>query len=804
MKSGNFIKNSPGSYHIKNVNIEGNYQYNLVGKNILVCLDQYGIVKIQANPLSDIVFVRREYCENHSKWLNFIVNDNKVYSTFNAPSLNRPINGYINFYSNKAKYVLEFENFISETLIYVDNNKQTVVMELSITSKKDNNNFDVYGAIYPFMNYPDASSWDPPTWYARVSTSIYDDNLCFYHRLMNANGIKEKRRNIGIYFSSDCLVGGEYFFERFIGHGNFYYPDAVYKNENLQPLAHFNTRFDNLNKNNSICGFQSVYSGKYTFTLNKNESKTIKQVISLLDNKNGNKPTQKEFLEPLNYFNNNVKETILKNSEEYFNNLFTNNQIKTPNKNFDYYLNYFIPLQLDWVKMLDRGWPTGMKGTRDLANDYMGILYLNPTACKKELLHLFSLLKLNGWFPRQIGENKNSKHDMRNYVDGGVFALEFLYEYLVYTRDFKILNEKVDFLDSDNETSLLDHVFKIFDYYANNIGSLNLIKIYEGDWFDGLNKAGLKGIGQSVTVSCQFIMAYKYFKEVFNYLKIDGILKYESIAIKMEKSLRDNAFNECGYFNGLYNDDEKWIFSNNDPDGKKRIYCVPNAFSIFSGVCKKENYSLIVSNLLALKSSDGYKLFKPAFTKEILNVGRVASGDVVVGLNGNSTVYNHGSQGFLLRALLSIHKEKEALEVLNYLLPYNQKYHNEKLTKSAPYAITNCYQDVYPYKHRTTFLFLTGTVAIAYRSIINYMFGIRPVIDGLIVDPCLDESLLPCSINYKFNDKNITVNYKKGLKREVRANEQKISVRKDILLDKDVYFIPIDKINENLIIDVCL
>ena len=120
----------------------------------------------------------------------------------------------------------------------------------------------------------------------------------------------------------------------------------------------------------------------------------------------------------------------------------------------------------------------------------------------------------------------------------------------------------------------------------------------------------------------------------------------ERAAERAAESVRKYAFNKAGFFSGLKNDEGKWIFSDADPDGEARMYAVPNAFAVFSKVAGKKQRESVLKNFRRLKTDIGYKLFLPSFRGDVSNVGRIACGDVAEGLLGNSTVYNHGSQGF--------------------------------------------------------------------------------------------------------------------------------------------------------------
>ena len=95
-------------------------------------------------------------------------------------------------------------------------------------------------------------------------------------------------------------------------------------------------------------------------------------------------------------------------------------QVETPDAALNRYLNEWVPLQLRWVGLLDRGWPTSMRGTRDASQDYSGITSIDPDAGLQMLRELFACQRRDGSFPRQVSTaGPDGAHDLRDYVDSG-------------------------------------------------------------------------------------------------------------------------------------------------------------------------------------------------------------------------------------------------------------------------------------------------------------------------------------------------------------------------------------------------
>jgi cellobiose phosphorylase len=230
----------------------------------------------------------------------------------------------------------------------------------------------------------------------------------------------------------------------------------------------------------------------------------------------------------------------------------------------------------------------------------MGIVPLYPDWARKVIIELFEHQRTNGWMPRQVSTiSREAPHDMRYFSDGGAFLLELIHIYLTYTRDYALLDEKVWWLDSDQESTVLEHVFKTTQYYLDpiNIGEHGLCKVWHGDWWDVMDKIGLEGRGETVTVTGQMVLNLKNLADMLDWLATKDT-KYEqylplkdtylTAREKFINAMQTHAYNKLGFFNGYFNDNGKWLLSDNDPDGRERLYLVSNSWAIIGGCCTEE------------------------------------------------------------------------------------------------------------------------------------------------------------------------------------------------------------------------
>ena len=437
--------------------------------------------------------------------------------------------------------------------------------------------------------------------------------------------------------------------------------------------------------------------------------------------------------------------------------LLTRAEIRTPDPAFTRYVNEYLSLQQQLV--LRRGWPSNMRGVRDTAQDYTGVAAWYPAEVRAVIFEILETERTDGWFVRQYStDGRQGKHDQRPYVDSGLWVWELVYEYVCQTRDFGVLRETVPFLDSEERTTVLDHLGRLLGYYTNpaNIGEHGLCKILEGDWNDSANRAGLEGRGESVMVTCHAMHCLRQAAGLKRHLgevegrtsKVEGQRSNgeglpeaeacEKAADGFRAQLRRHALNKLGYLNGLFSDSGCWFFSDHDPDGQTRFNVPVNAFGILAGVFEKAELPALLMRLRGIRTPHGYPLFTPALGHPPVDgLGRIGSGDLPPGLGENGTCYNHGCHGFLARALAVIGEGDLCLDVMQFLFPYDQERHPVAAARSAPYAIVNVYKGAPGREGEGGDTFFSGTIAVAVRNVYQSMLGAQAEPGGLRFRPCL-------------------------------------------------------------------
>lgn len=805
-KYGQFDLSRPATYIIHDLGMETSWEYIFQNREILLRLDQYGPVAAQAYPPGDIMLFKREKDDKYSKWLVWIkgdcVNRGIPFNNFCRPAIGPgadegPENLKITFQPHMAKYSYEIDGLEVNTTFFVPRKGTDIVMKFRITSHREEvAELSVTPAMLPYVNPAQLAPWDRPEWYVKTGAGM-EKELVFWSQLWNPQAVPGSRRAATLWSSRENMQSFDVSAEKFCSSTDFNHPCSLYR-EHLRLGRECLESYGVHGEENTVCGYPSVYAAQYKISLNPGESREITQVLSFL-------PLNEEYLlpdlaaasRPLKYFDRQVFDTEVEVQRRFYEGLCGKWGIRTQDRFFDHYINTWLPLQMYWTASLDRGWPTGMRGSRDCANDFMGELFFDSGWAKKILLLLLECEREDGWIPRQIGTaGRTGRHDLREFVDAGAFALEFVYEYLCFTGDADILSERVQWLGDGPKSSVWEHCLRILSYYTDleNIGEHGLCKIRGGDWLDAVNNAGLKGRGESVMVTAQVILAMDYVQEIAaSYaLSIPDPQKISDARDQFEAALNREAYNQSGFYSGVFTDNGEWLFSHKDPDGECRPYICANAYAIVCGAADTRQRESILEHFGRLKSESGYRLFAPALGKKPVScAGRLGSGDAFGGLFENASPYNHGSHGFLGRSFSVMGRGEELYEALQYLLPFDQQKHNTVQAMTPPYAIVNCWQDIPLFKGRGGMTFLTGSIAMAIRLTYQWMFGIRPGLEGLIIDPCLSESMTGAEVSFSIRNKKILLHISGQEDSRVRINGMPYSYEKYLKRERrNAVFIP--------------
>lgn len=806
---GRFTGEKSG-FRTEKYHLEEPWGYIFATPLMLLRVDQRGPVYAQLAPPGGTVLFRRERHQSVPSCFTWIkTGEARAFTNFYHPVVGftpheEPQEFFCEYTPARALYHVMQDSMLCETEIFVPEDEAAVVISHTATNRGAiPREVELLPVMRPHLAAASLAPWDVPALYQRVGYSNERGHV-FCLDLRSPAGVPELREHAFMLADIPAPDAVYVDYDSFVGGGTFENPEALYAGRSpVDPTKHY--RFGDYSPANSANGKQGIAAFRKKLRLEPGESFSFTLVTGSVQT-GGRCPSLEELIRFERYLDGSARSRAVNESSNRIEDLISRREIATPDRALDRYVNEWLPLQLNWVRILDRGWPTGMRGVRDTAQDMTALIPLDPTTSRKTILDLFSIQRSDGWFPRQYSiRGRHGQHDLRQYVDGGVWVWELLYDYLCFTRDFDLLRARVPYLDSDEDEPVLGHALSLLEYYLKeeDLGEHGLCLIRQGDWNDSLNRAGLEGRGESVTVSCQLVLALKQAAHLLDFLggshaprDLESRARlFRERADDLRENILAHALNDEGYLNGIFTDNGEWVFSPRDPDGRSRVNVPVNSFGIISGVLSGDSLRRVVQMLKGLKQRDGWPLFYPPIgDPPIAKLGRIGEGDLAPGLGENGAVYNHGSHGFLGRAAAAAGDGDLLIEILRCMLPYDQTSHPVERSKTAPYAMVNHWKTAPGLEGRGGDCFLTGSVSTAIRNVYNGLFGVKPSLDGLALDPSLPQDWAKASARFSYLGAHVELVYTRSGavgSPSVTFNGTEItSRRKDLVLDRECVVVP--------------
>lgn len=432
-------------------------------------------------------------------------------------------------------------------------------------------------------------------------------------------------------------------------------------------------------------------------------------------------------------------------------------QVSTPNEGMNTELNIWNLYQSEINVMFSRftsfievGGRTGL-GYRDTAQDAMMVPHSNPEKCRSRLVELTQALTSSGyglhlfeprWFQPE-GKEQSFKsptviptpdksqivHGLKDAcADDALWLVSSIVQYVKETGEFGFVDEVVTYADG-GEGTVYEHMKKILDFSAREVGKTGICKGLRADWNDCLNLGG----GESAMVSFLHYWAIGNFVSLAERLgRQEDAAHYCAMAEKVKAVCETVLWDGKWYIRGITADGRK-IGTQQDTEG--RVHMESNTWAVLSGVADRTH------GIAAMDSVDEYlyteyglMLNAPCFHTVDDSIGFVTR--VYPGLKENGSIFSHPNPwAWCAEAILG--RGSRAMKFYNALCPALQ---NDKIEVRQAEPYTYC-QFVAGRDHtafgRANHPFMTGSSGWAYYAATQYILGVRPEFDSLTIDPCI-------------------------------------------------------------------
>ena len=609
---------------------------------------------------------------------------------------------------------------------------------------------------------------------------------------------RERRNHYAFYGVNVPIQGFDTDRETFIGlYNEFANPDAVIEGRPRNSHAH---GWSPIASHYIEVELQPGESRDYIFLLgyveNKQEEKFIApQVINKTQAKammarfDTSEKVDAAFAELCNYWDNLL-------------NIYTAN---TGNDKLDRMVNIWNQYQCMVTFCMSRsasffesGIGRGM-GFRDSNQDLVGFVHLIPERARERIIDIASTQFPDGGCYHQYQPlTKRGNNDIGGgFNDDPCWLIFGTVAYIKETGDFSILDEMVPFDNQPGtEVTLFEHLQVSFNHVVNNLGPHSLPLIGRADWNDCLNlncfswdpnesfqttENKTEGSqAESVMIAGLFVVTGKDYVELCKILPehIKTMQNLKDIDFVAEADRAQQHVDEMVNAVKAHGWDGEWYLRAYDFYGNKigsdeceegKIFIESQGWCTMAGIGLEEG--LVERSLDSVKErlecEHGIVLNNPAFTTYHVEMGEISS--YPEGYKENAGIFCHNNPWVIIGETVAARGD-DAWSHYKKILPSYVEEDRQTLHKVEPYV--NCQmvagKDAYrPGEGKNSWL--TGTAAWMWYTVSEFILGIKPHYDGLLIDPCLPKTAHDYTVTRRFRgaEYEIHVSNPKGVSKGV-------------------------------------
>ncbi len=576
---------------------------------------------------------------------------------------------------------------------------------------------------------------------------------------------KERRNHYAYYSVNSPIKGFDTDRETFFGlYNGFDEPQVVLDGKPRMSEAH---------------GWSPIASHYLEIELKAGESKDFVFVLGYVENSEEEKWESKNVINKTNAkatierFNSSKKvDDAFNELRKYWDGLLSNYVVDSGDEKLDRMVNIWNQYQCmitfnfsRSASFFESGIGRGM-GFRDSNQDLIGFVHQIPERARERIIDIASTQFPDGGCYHQYQPlTKRGNNDIGGgFNDDPMWLIAGTVSYIKETGDLKILDEKVPF---DNEwnvaRTLFDHLTVSFDHVINNLGPHRLPLIGRADWNDCLNlncfsndpdesfqttqnkTEGSKA--ESVMIAGLFVYYGREYIELCKLLgKNDEAKRAQQHVDQMIEAVEKHGW-DGEWFLRAYDYFGNKIGSAENEEGK--IFIESNGWCGMAEIGQNKGHTEKALNSVKkyLDSDYGIVLNNPAFTKYYIEYGEISS--YPAGYKENAGVFCHNNPWIMIAETI-VGRGEMAWDYYRKICPSYLEEISD-LHKTEPYVYSQMIAGKDAYKPgEAKNSWLTGTAAWNFFAITQFILGVQPAYDGLVIDPCVPKDWNGFKIHRKF------------------------------------------------------
>jgi cellobiose phosphorylase len=423
--------------------------------------------------------------------------------------------------------------------------------------------------------------------------------------------------------------------------------------------------------------------------------------------------------------------------------------VETPDPVVNAMVNVWNPIQcrttLFWsrfVSAYETGTGRGM-GTRDSAQDTMGTVHNAPERARSTLSMLWHLQYKDGHTWHQVlpltgegGPGLAAEFPAwpQWFCDDHLWLILGVCSYLRETGDLAYLDHSVEYWDGGSD-SVWNHMMRAVDFTVQHRGPHGLPRMGFSDWDDTMNVDHGSGKAESIWCGQQFCRAMVDLAELSDHLgKVDEAKRFRALHAEMTEII-----NKVGW-------DGEWYARAFDDEGKPigvksetnhRIALNTQTWAVIGDAAPRDRALQAMEQAHEkLNSKYGLALIWPAYTEGNERVRGTTT--YPPGAKENGGIFCHANTWAIVAAA-KLGLADRAMQYWKQITPFTRR--DVDTMKVEPFVYCgNVTGPEHKHPGYARNAWLSGTAAWTYVAATQWILGIRPTHQGLMIAPTIPAS----------------------------------------------------------------
>ena len=433
---------------------------------------------------------------------------------------------------------------------------------------------------------------------------------------------------------------------------------------------------------------------------------------------------------------------------------FSGFQCSLPDKDAETMINIWNPYQMERNFRFSRNisyYATGTFrgiGVRDTAQDVLAMIPLQLERAKEKFELLLTQQYQDGHCNHYFFPTEGWEPVTRIHSDNHLWLVMDAYHIALEEGNVSYLDTQAPYFDGGSGT-IWEHIKQSIRFTTQNMGAHGFPLMLSSDWNDMLYKVCRKGKGESIWTGMQFAVALRMMQELAERMgEPEFAAECKALYARQQELCRTLAW-DGAWFRRCITDEGRFIGSESEPQAK--IWLNTQSWAVLSGLGTQEQQRQAMNSVKEYLDTDlGIKKIHPAMTtdyptkEENLTCYNKGCGE-------NGSVFCHANTWAIIAECM-LKRPENAWKYYHQLLPMvAQKTAGAERYKAEPYVYSsNIFGPESDKFGLANVSWLTGTAAWMYLAATQYILGIRPTWDGLEIEPCLPEHLLPAKVTRVF------------------------------------------------------